>query len=116
MGSRLLGQIVVGSFMPNGYKTHKRKHHREPTTTSIIPPAPDTVTAARPISQAAPEVGPCLNSTSPSHGQSHGEADDSVNNKQISNVISLQSAAWNGSEHKSEQRPSPDINLTVPSE
>lgn len=109
-------QIVVGSFMPNGYKTHKRKHHREPTTTSIIPPAPDTVTVARPISQAAPEVGPCLNSTSPSHGQSHGEADDSVNNKQISNVISLQSAAWNGSEHKSEQRPSPDINLTVPSE
>ncbi|GLT89911.1 hypothetical protein SLE2022_078710 [Rubroshorea leprosula] len=29
-------QIVVGSFMPNGYKVHKRKHHREPTMSSAV--------------------------------------------------------------------------------
>lgn len=102
--------------MPNGYKTHRRKHHRESMTTSIVPPVMDAVTAARPLSQAAPEGGPCLNSILQSHEQSHGEADDSVSNKQVSNVISSQSLAWNGSDHKSEQRPSPDINLTVPSE
>ncbi|XVF40209.1 hypothetical protein PTKIN_Ptkin01aG0093100 [Pterospermum kingtungense] len=41
-------QIVVGSFMPNGYKVHKRKHYRENTVASIgaATAPPTTVTIA----------------------------------------------------------------------
>ncbi|XP_057983284.1 AT-hook motif nuclear-localized protein 1-like [Malania oleifera] len=98
-------QIVVGSFVPNGYKAHKRKHYREPSTPSIVPAAPLTAMAARSTSEAGPEVDT---------SQSHGEADTGMGNKQTLNTTHSQSAAWNGSETTSDQKPSPDINVSVP--
>ncbi|THG02831.1 hypothetical protein TEA_014152 [Camellia sinensis var. sinensis] len=107
-------QIVVGSFMPNGYKVHKRKHNYEPRITSITPSALDTVTAATPISQAAPAGDTWLTPTSQLPlQQSHGEADKSTSNKQNMNATSMDSAEWNGSEPTSDQRPYPDINVSV---
>ncbi|KAL6988333.1 AT-hook motif nuclear-localized protein 1 [Sarracenia purpurea var. burkii] len=102
-------QIVVGSFMPNGFKAHKRKHYYEPRS------APDTVTAATPLSQAAPDGNICL---TPSHLrlQNHGEAENRMHNEQNTNPTSTARAEWNLSEPASAQRPSPDINLSVPVE
>ncbi|KAI8013922.1 AT-hook motif nuclear-localized protein 1 [Camellia lanceoleosa] len=107
-------QIVVGSFMPNGYKVHKRKHNYEPRITSITPSVLDTVTAATPISQAAPAGDTWLTPTSQLPlQQSHEEADKSTSNKQNMNATSMDSAEWNGSEPTSDQRPYPDINVSV---
>ncbi|KAB2631020.1 hypothetical protein D8674_008539 [Pyrus ussuriensis x Pyrus communis] len=90
-------QIVVGSFMPNGYKAHKiRKHYREHTIGSPISSAPNTVTAATAISQAQPKTETRLNSASPSPAQSHGgDADESMIQMHNTNVMST-NASWNG--------------------
>ncbi|XVE76042.1 hypothetical protein DITRI_Ditri12bG0141200 [Diplodiscus trichospermus] len=115
-------QIVVGSFMPNGYKVHKRKHYREQTVASPVAAAPPaTLTAARPISQAKPDGDQnCMATpiTSPFPGESHGEAaDNKTIDKNISNAAPSILAGWNiGSEPTSIHRPSPDINVSVPSE
>ncbi|VVA35581.1 PREDICTED: AT-hook [Prunus dulcis] len=106
-------QIVVGSFTPNGYKAHKRKHYRENNVASPISGSLDTVTVATPISQAQPESESRLTTISPLPAQSHGEADRIMIQMQTSNAIST-SAVWNGTELKSEHRPSPDINVSVP--
>ncbi|XP_057471283.1 AT-hook motif nuclear-localized protein 7-like [Actinidia eriantha] len=100
-------QIVVGSFMPNGFKAHKRKHHYEALT------SPNSVTAATPISQAPPHGNISLTPTSQLPSQNHGETD---NSKQNPNATSTDNAEWNGSEPTLAQRPSPDINLSVPVE
>ncbi|TYG73783.1 hypothetical protein ES288_D04G129600v1 [Gossypium darwinii] len=41
-------QIVVGSFMPNGYKVQKRKHYRQETAaaSTVVAAAPPSATAA----------------------------------------------------------------------
>ncbi|XP_021663861.2 AT-hook motif nuclear-localized protein 10 isoform X2 [Hevea brasiliensis] len=118
-------QIVVGSFMPNGYKAHKRKHHRENASSSVIPGAQDVLTEARPISQAKPDGETCsaktdgetcLISTSPLPEQSHGGTDNNVSKQQIPNATISFTPFWNGSQPTSIQRPSPDINLSVPIE
>ncbi|KAA8518632.1 hypothetical protein F0562_016106 [Nyssa sinensis] len=109
-------QIVVGSFMPNGYKAHKRKHQHEHTMAPVIPGAPGVVTAARPISQAAPDGNICLTPPSQLPVQYHGEAVHSADDKQNPNATSTHSTDLNGSEHMMDQRPSPDINLSVPIE
>ncbi|OMO82018.1 hypothetical protein CCACVL1_12112 [Corchorus capsularis] len=120
-------QIVVGSFMPNGYKVHKRKHHRDHhTVTSPVgaaPPSAAAVTAARPISQAKLDGGHHdhqNNCMTPTSDPFPGEAD--LNNHHHSTIIDKQimtNAAdhWNGTEPTiSIHRPSPDINVSVPSE
>lgn len=104
---------MVGSFTPNGYKAHKRKHYRENNVASPISGSLDTVTVATPISQAQPESESRLTAISPLPAQSHGEADKIMIQMQTSNAIST-SAVWNGTELKSEHRPSPDINVSVP--
>ncbi|KAB2600810.1 hypothetical protein D8674_041269 [Pyrus ussuriensis x Pyrus communis] len=90
-------QIVVGSFMPNGYKAHKiRKHYREHTIGSPISSAPNTVIAATAISQAQPKTETRLNSRSPTPAQSHGgDADESMIQMHNTNVMST-NASWNG--------------------
>ncbi|XP_028059528.1 AT-hook motif nuclear-localized protein 10-like [Camellia sinensis] len=107
-------QIVVGSFMPNGYKAYKRKHSYEQRMTPLTPGAPpDTVTAATPISQAAPAGAIFPIPTTQLPVQSHGEADNSPNDKQNLNATSTDSTGWNDSEYMSAQRPSPDINVSL---
>ncbi|XP_022766109.1 AT-hook motif nuclear-localized protein 7-like [Durio zibethinus] len=112
-------QIVVGSFMPNGYKVHKRKHYREHTVASTARGAADpstTVTAATPISQAKPDGENRLTLTSPFPGESLGEADNNTIDKHIPNATPSLVVGWNGSQPASIHRPSPDINVSVPSE
>ncbi|KAK6140103.1 hypothetical protein DH2020_026101 [Rehmannia glutinosa] len=101
-------QIVIGSFVPNGYKMPKRK---QPNVHRISPSpsfhfAPDTVTAAIPISQAAPEsnIYPMLNPQMPVQSQDNP------------NSSSTDTSDWNGSGPSSDQRPSPDINISIPIE
>ncbi|XWS59552.1 hypothetical protein CRYUN_Cryun08bG0131900 [Craigia yunnanensis] len=111
-------QIVVGSFMPNGYNVHKRKHYRvQHTVASTVAAAPSaTLTAARPISQAKPDGENCMTPTSPFPGESLGEADNKTIDKHIPNAAASLVAGWNGSEPTTIHRPSPDINVSVPSE
>lgn len=112
-------QMVVGSFMPNGFKVHnKRKHYRE---SNLSPQgAPNMVTAAVPISQAKPDSeSTCIASASPFLGQSHGQPESNIttNNRQIPNFMSSShNIVWNGSDPSSIQRPSPDINISVTGE
>lgn len=101
--------------MPNGYKVHKRKHHREHMTPSMSPSAQDTVTAARPISQAKPDET-CLVPITPSAGPSHGQPVNVASDKQVANVTSTHGAGWNGSETTSILGPSPDINVSLATE
>ncbi|KAG8376658.1 hypothetical protein BUALT_Bualt09G0086500 [Buddleja alternifolia] len=100
-------QIVVGSFVPNGFKTHKK-----PRISHAVHCAPATVTAAVPISQAAPE----RNIYTMPPVQNLGEADNSLSNKDHPNSASTDSADWNDSGPSPDQRPSPDINISVPVE
>ncbi|KAJ7971483.1 AT-hook motif nuclear-localized protein [Quillaja saponaria] len=105
-------QIVVGSFTPNVYKAHKRKHHREHTVASPIPGAPDSFITARPISQAKPDSENCLNPTPILPKNCHKETDDITIHKQNSDAT-LNTADWDGSEVILNQRPSPDINVSL---
>ena len=101
--------------MPNGYKTHKRKQQREHSAASPISGAPDTVTAARPISEAHPDGINCFTPSSQLREQNQRESDNMINDKlnldATSNV-----AEWNGSRDLSVQRPYPDINISLPGE
>ncbi|XP_038979127.1 PTI1-like tyrosine-protein kinase 1 [Phoenix dactylifera] len=47
-------QVLVGSFLPNTFKEHKRKAIQEPTY-SPIPTSTGVLTTARPLSQANPD-------------------------------------------------------------
>ncbi|KAL8505020.1 hypothetical protein ACS0TY_016284 [Phlomoides rotata] len=102
-------QIVVGSFVPNGFKTQKRKQQGEPRITPTVHCAPATVTAATPISQAPPETRVYPNPPSQFRAQSQGEGDNSLSNKDHPNSASTDTADWNGSDH----RHYPDINISV---
>ncbi|XP_062080490.1 AT-hook motif nuclear-localized protein 7-like isoform X2 [Humulus lupulus] len=117
-------QIVVGSFMPNGYKVHKRKYHKEHTVASPPPTALDSpVTAASPISQAKPDVvEPFLNPTPVFQVQSQVEAQHNPTtakgNPNNGAAAPSHFAGWNNgsSESRSNFGPSPDINVSVPGE
>ncbi|KAE9590880.1 putative PPC domain-containing protein [Lupinus albus] len=76
-------QVVIGSFMPNGYKTQKRKYNREHSSGAKFCAA-DIVTAPspRPISQQNSDA-------------------------------TLIAADWNGSGEFSDHGPSPDINISL---
>ncbi|KAK5804045.1 AT-hook motif nuclear-localized protein 1-like [Gossypium arboreum] len=107
-------QVVVGSFMPNGYKVHKKKNQAEHTV-GTAPSA--TATAARPISQAEPDgdLKFCTTPTSPFPKESNGEPNHTTMDKHT-NVGSSQAVSWNGLEPTSIHRPYPDINVSLPSE
>ncbi|KAL9238828.1 hypothetical protein vseg_013201 [Gypsophila vaccaria] len=106
-------QVVVGSFVPNGYKAQKRKYHREsytPTTMSSLPnmtPAelPNTQSMLHYHEAGAPAV-------SPVRAHSHSEADDSMGSGHNLNMVSSHDTQeWNsGSEP---HRLYPDINVCV---
>ncbi|KAF5473777.1 hypothetical protein F2P56_005738 [Juglans regia] len=110
-------QLVLGSFTPNGYKAHKRKHHREQTMPFPISSADsDMVTAAGPSQLAKPDdqtiFGPIQ-----LQGQNNAKADNCRSDDKLKNPNgTLDSAGWNRSESTSDQRPSPDINVSASGE
>ncbi|KAM3341304.1 AT-hook motif nuclear-localized protein 7 isoform X1 [Capsicum galapagoense] len=111
-------QMVVGSFMPNAFKTHtKRKHHQiEPRMPPVIHNSPDPVSMIRPVSQPPPMGNITLNQTSQMPIHNHGEADNSISNKDMPNSTSTDTSDCNGSEPTYEQRSYPDINVSIPME
>ncbi|MBA0596752.1 hypothetical protein Gorai_013561, partial [Gossypium raimondii] len=108
-------QIVVGSFMPNGYKVQKRKHYRQETAaaSTVVTAAPPSATAA-----TKPDGENCMTSAYPFPGerQSLGEADNNntIIDKHLANPVAASIVAgWNGSNPSPIHRPSPDINVSV---
>ncbi|KAG6640494.1 AT-hook motif nuclear-localized protein 1-like [Carya illinoinensis] len=111
-------QMVVGSFMPNGYKTHKRKHHREQTMMSPVSSCdPDMVTDALPLSQLPKPEDQTMCAPTQLQGQNKAKADNYRSDDKLKNPNGTpDSAGWNRSEPTSEQGPSPDINVSASGE
>ncbi|CAL0321446.1 unnamed protein product [Lupinus luteus] len=111
-------QIVMGSFIPNSYKTHKK--NREHTLASPISPGPDTVAEARPILEANSDNVDGENfqiTMSRLPEQSQRESVSVTTNGDTENLDATPNVAtWNGSEEFSDQRISPDINISLPDE
>ncbi|XP_010912217.1 AT-hook motif nuclear-localized protein 10 [Elaeis guineensis] len=112
-------QVVVGSFIPNTFKEHKRKAIQQESTFSPIPiPIPTStgvLTTARPISQANPD-DECETPASTVPGQqSHGDAENRMSNPPNLNFSSFRMTGWHG-QQSSEHKPSPDINICLPGE
>lgn len=110
-------QIVVGSFTPDGNKALKKKYQREQTAASPTSTGPEMVTAARPISQANAHgenfMIPIL-SQLPDH-QTQRES-VSVSSDKLNLDDTPDAATWTGSDEYSDQRTSPDINISLPDE
>lgn len=97
-------QVVLGSFMPNSFKTHKRKYNTESRVSNV----------ARPIQAAAPDNNACPAPPSQLQAASQEETDKNPKEKDNLNPTPTESAHWNGSAALNlDQRPSPDINLSV---
>ncbi|OAY40947.1 AT-hook motif nuclear-localized protein 10 [Manihot esculenta] len=92
-------QMVVGSFMPNGYKAQKRRNHSDNATGSRTPAAQHVLTEARTIFQPKLEGETCLISSSSlqeerPRGKAHCASD-----QQIPNATSPLTLSLNGSQH-----------------
>ncbi|KAE9619625.1 putative PPC domain-containing protein [Lupinus albus] len=113
-------QIVMGSFIPNGTKTHKKKQNRKHTAASPISGGPDTVTATRPLSQENPNVdGDNFHLVmSQLQEQSNIESVSVTTSGDTQNIDATPNAAAtrNGSNELSDQRVSPDINISLQDE
>ncbi|KAI4349033.1 hypothetical protein L6164_009685 [Bauhinia variegata] len=108
-------QIVMGSFMPVGHKTQKKKQHREHTVASPISVAPDTVTAAKPISQANPDSRNCLSQLPEPEPEQNMRVSDIFTSSEKFNLDETPNIAhWSGTGELSDQRISPDINISLP--
>ncbi|XP_028789358.1 AT-hook motif nuclear-localized protein 1-like [Neltuma alba] len=107
-------QIVMGSFMSNGcyHKKHKKKQHRQHTAASPISGGPDAGMAARPVSHENPNGEACLKPTSQIPEQGPTEFEDVTRHKQNSDTAPNEHL--NGSQHLSDQRSYPDINISLP--
>ncbi|KAK6942675.1 PPC domain [Dillenia turbinata] len=112
-------QIVVGSFMPNGYKAHRKKHHRGPKVAEASPVTPNEVTEAKPISQSVPDGEGSLPTPMAALQAENNGGEDILEPKkeaESQNDTSSHSADSNGSEPVEDQRPSPDINVSASTE
>ncbi|KAJ6790484.1 putative AT-hook motif nuclear-localized protein 7 [Iris pallida] len=119
-------QVVVGSFLPNAFKEHKRRSNLDPSSElpvpTSIPTSAAVLTVAMPISQANPEKGCETPSSTLITGQNRGVAENRMGTNPITNLTGFQATVgWRGlqqlsssSEHK--PSPSPDINISLPGE
>ncbi|KAK1400267.1 AT-hook motif nuclear-localized protein [Heracleum sosnowskyi] len=101
-------QCVVGSFISDAYRMHKRKQQYEATVSPVQGNL--DVAATRPNLQASAETNVSQFVPSNFEEQNHVEADDNIN------IVSPFHADWNGSEEPEEQKPYPDINMSAPDE
>ncbi|XP_042390176.1 AT-hook motif nuclear-localized protein 1-like isoform X1 [Zingiber officinale] len=98
-------QVVVGSFTPNTFKDPKPKPTPQPPP-EALPVTAGPLTAARPISQANPQVD-CETPTSTLPVQPQvGSMDNPTPNP------TLHAASWHGLQ-SSEHKASPDINICL---
>lgn len=105
LNSTFVYQVVLGSFTPNNFKTQKRKYNTESRMSN----------AARSTTQAAPESNtPATQLPAVSQGETDNNLSDNSKDKANQNPTpTAESAHWNGSALNLDQRPSPDINLSV---
>ncbi|XP_040385622.1 AT-hook motif nuclear-localized protein 7 [Oryza brachyantha] len=118
-------QVIVGSFLPNSLKQHQRRMglHQQPSAAPALPAPmapPAVLTAAMPISQAAPGNNGCHSpqvSSMPtqSHaGVEHSWAASGAMNLNISSSSTgFSMAGWPRSSQSMRHRPSPDINVCL---
>uniref|UniRef100_A0A0E0MCG3 AT-hook motif nuclear-localized protein n=1 Tax=Oryza punctata TaxID=4537 RepID=A0A0E0MCG3_ORYPU len=118
-------QVIVGSFLPNSLKQHQRRMglQQQPSAAPALPapmaPSP-VLTAAMPISQAAPGTNGChAPQVSSMHPQAHtGVMEHSATASGAMNLNSSSSTGftmvgWPVSSQSMGHRPSPDINVCL---
>jgi hypothetical protein len=118
-------QVIVGSFLPNSLKQHQRRMglQQQPSAAPALPPPmapPPVLTAAMPISQAAPGTNGChAPQVSSMHPQAHtGVMEHSATASGAMNLNSSSSTGftmvgWPVSSQSMGHRPSPDINVCL---
>lgn len=102
-------QIVMGSFMSNGFYHKKYKKKQQPNSGG-----PDTGMAGRPVSHENLNGEAFLKPTSqiPEQGQRESE----VVTIDEQNLDATPNEHLNGSQHLSDHRPHPDINISLPAQ
>lgn len=116
-------QVVVGTFVPNGFKAHhKRRQQRERATPAAHGTPYGAVVTGPMMLQAAPGVDTSVTTApalpvSPGRGQ-EGTVDMTSSNQAVNAGYPRCDAAWNGSTVRAsdDHGPYPDINVSVPSE
>ncbi|XP_020673039.1 AT-hook motif nuclear-localized protein 7 [Dendrobium catenatum] len=105
-------QVVVGSFLPNAFKEHKRRLNQD---SSAFPPMlPSSCgTGAAPLPHA---IEDCEESKSAIQGPASGNLQNNQNN--VINITDLnppsfRSVHWQGLQPSPEQKSSPDINICL---
>uniref|UniRef100_A0A0E0MJL9 AT-hook motif nuclear-localized protein n=1 Tax=Oryza punctata TaxID=4537 RepID=A0A0E0MJL9_ORYPU len=120
-------QVIVGSFLPNSLKQHQRRMalHPQPSAAPAFPapmaPPPPVLTAAMPISQAAPGNNGCRSpqvsiSCMPPQAQAGVEQSSgamNLNNSSSSTGFAMVGWPAAASTQSMGHRPSPDINVCL---
>ncbi|XP_020581515.1 AT-hook motif nuclear-localized protein 10-like [Phalaenopsis equestris] len=102
-------QVVVGSFLPNAFKEHKRKLNQDSSPFPSILPSSCTADVA-PLSHATEE---CEDKKSTIQDPTSGGTHSNVINITDLNPPSFRSVHWQGMQPSSEQKSSPDINVCL---
>lgn len=108
-------QIVVGSFLPNAYREHKRQLNANSSPFPALPPS-SCLTGLTPISHATQKEeyeNSKLTIQSPASGEI---PNNPINNNDLNPPQSFRTVHWQGLQPLSEQKPYPDINLCLQGE
>ncbi|KAK3119740.1 hypothetical protein QOZ80_9AG0674510 [Eleusine coracana subsp. coracana] len=114
-------QVVVGSFLPNSLKQHQRRMNlQQQPSPAPAPPAlmapPSVLTAAMPISQAAPGNGfhhaPPPQVAAPQQAHNAG-ADHSTTGMNLKSSSGFTMVGWPPSSQSMVHQSSPDINVSL---
>ncbi|XP_020581482.1 AT-hook motif nuclear-localized protein 10-like [Phalaenopsis equestris] len=105
-------QVVVGSFLPNAFKEHKRKLNQDSSPFLPMLPASCAAAGATPLSDATEE---CEDSKLTIQGPpTSGDMPNNVINiTDLNPTPSFRSVHWQGFHPSSEQKSSPDINICL---
>ncbi|KAL0905446.1 hypothetical protein M5K25_023866 [Dendrobium thyrsiflorum] len=103
-------QVVVGSFLPNAFKEHKRRLNQDSSAFPATLPS-SCGTAAAPLSHPTEE---CEDSKSAIQGPTSGNVQNNVINiTDLNPPPSFRSVHWQGLQPSPEQKSSPDINICL---
>ncbi|XP_062196958.1 AT-hook motif nuclear-localized protein 7-like [Phragmites australis] len=109
-------QVIVGSFLPNSVKQHQRRMSlQQPSAAPALPAPmvpPPVLTAAMPISQAAPGNGCHAPPASATPQQAHANAYHIATGTNL-NTTGFTMVGWPASSQSTAHRTSPDINICL---
>ncbi|XP_062181822.1 AT-hook motif nuclear-localized protein 7-like [Phragmites australis] len=115
-------QVIVGSFLPNSLKQHQKRMslQHQPYAAPALPAPmvpPPVLTAAMPISQAAPGNGCHAPPVSAAPEQAHAsvEQHNATSGMNLNTTTDFTMVGWpvTGSSQSMAHRPSPDINICL---